>query len=96
MEDSTTEATRASVNRKVDSFVEGDLEYATEILSTLWEIAYQDRDLKAPANTLSTVGLFQFCLLTRECSLHILTPDHAGHQPYPLDLCENRTHQVNS
>ena len=82
MEDSTTEATRASVDKKVDSFVEGDLEYATEILSTLWEIAYQDRDVKAPANTSSAVSQFQFYLLARdmrECSLRILTLDHASH-----------------
>ena len=99
MEDSTTETTRASVHNKIDSFVKGDLEHATEILSALWEIAYEDRDIKAPANTLSAVSSFQFCLLVhvmRECSLHIPPPDHAGREPRPLGHCEDRTHQVDS
>jgi hypothetical protein len=51
MEDSTTETTRASVDKKIDSFVEGDLEHATEMLSALWEIANKDGDVKAPSNT---------------------------------------------
>jgi len=51
MEDSTTESTRISVNQMIDSFVEGDLDYATEMLSALWEIANKDGDVKAPSNT---------------------------------------------
>ncbi|KAF9646805.1 hypothetical protein BDM02DRAFT_3118097, partial [Thelephora ganbajun] len=49
MEDSTTETTRASVDKKIDSFVEGDLEYATEMLSALWEIANKEGDITAPS-----------------------------------------------
>ena len=99
MEDSTTETTRASVDKKIDSFVEGDLEHATEILSALWEIAYNDRDIKASENTPSAVSPFQFCLLarvTRERSSHIPAPDHADHEPCPLGLREDRAHQVDS
>jgi len=71
------EATCASVDEKVESFAEGDLEYATEILSALWEIASKDGDIKAPTNTPSPVSQFQFCLLprdTRECSLRVTSP----------------------
>ena len=57
VEDSTTEKTRASVDKMIDSFVEGDLEHATEILSALWEIANKDGDIKAPSNTSPAVGL---------------------------------------
>lgn len=56
MEDATTESTRASVDNKIDSFVEGDLDYATEMLSTLWEIANKDGDIKAPSNTAPAVS----------------------------------------
>ena len=51
VEDSTTEITRISVEKKIDSFGKGDLEYATEILSALWEIANKDGDIKAPSST---------------------------------------------
>jgi hypothetical protein len=63
MEDLTTEATRISVNKKIDNFVEGDLEHATEMLCALWEIANTDGDIKAPSNTLPVVSPFRFYLL---------------------------------
>lgn len=63
MEDSTTEATRASVDEKIDSFAEGDLEHATEILSALWEIVNNDGDITAPSSTPpSSVSRFGFVL----------------------------------
>ena len=76
-ENSTMEATCASVDEKVESFAEGDLEYATEILSALWEIASKDGDIRAPASTSSAVSQFQFCIfprVMRKCSLHITSP----------------------
>ena len=57
MEDSTMATTRVRVNRKVDSFVEGDLEHATEVLSALWEIANKGDDIKPAENTSSIVSL---------------------------------------
>ena len=77
MEDSTTETTRASVDKKIDNFVEGDLEHATEMLSALWEIANKDGDIKAPSNASPAVSLFWLCLLTyvmREFLLHVIRP----------------------
>ena len=77
MEDSTMEATRISVDKKIDSFAEGDLEYAAEMLSALWEIANKDGDIKAPANTSSTVSPFRFRLLPhvmQERSLYVNRP----------------------
>jgi hypothetical protein len=77
MEDLTTEATRVSVNKKIDNFVEGDLEHATEMLCALWEIANTDGDIKFPLNTLPAVSLFRFWLLLsviREHSPHITKP----------------------
>lgn len=67
------EATGANVDEKVESFAEGDLEHATEILSALWEIANKDGEIKAPENTSPAVSQFRFCLLPRimrGCSLH--------------------------
>ena len=49
MEDS--EATRASVDKKIDKFVEGNLEHGAEILSALWEIMNKDGDINAPSST---------------------------------------------
>jgi hypothetical protein len=63
MEDATTESTRINVDKKIDSFVEGDLEYATEMLSALWEIANKDGDIAAPSNTTPAVsrsGFFSY------------------------------------
>jgi len=74
MEDSTTETTRASVDKKIDSFVEGDLEYVTEMLSALWRIANKDGDINAPSNASPAVSL-SFCILLhamRERLLHII------------------------
>lgn len=58
MEDSTTEMIRARVETKIDNFAKGDLEHATEILLTLLEIANNDGDVEAPANTSFTVSGF--------------------------------------
>jgi len=77
MEDSKTETTQVSVDKKIDSFVEGDLEYATEMLCTLWEIANEDKDIEAPSNVSPAVSLFWHCRLTyimRECLLHVIRP----------------------
>ena len=63
MEDSTTEATLAGVDEKIDSFVEGDLEHAAEMLSTLWETVNKDGNIKTLSGTLPSVSPFRFCLL---------------------------------
>ena len=71
MEDATTETTRASVDNKIDSFVAGDLEHATEIFSALWEIVNKDGNIAAPSKTSPAVSPFRSFPLsnvTRECS----------------------------
>ena len=57
MEDSTTEATRASVDKMIDSFGDGDLEHATEMLSALWDIVNEDNDIKVPSSGSTSVSL---------------------------------------
>ena len=95
MEDSTTETTRARVDKKIDSFVEGDLEHAAEMLSTLWEIVNKDGDIKAPANASSTVSPFRFSLFHVSCgNAHSTSSGHKGHESRSLGLCPGRTHQV--
>ena len=76
MEDSTTEITRASVEKKIDSFVDGDLAHATETLSALWEIVNKDGDIKAPSNNPPSVSLFRsrsLSGLTRQYLLHMIS-----------------------
>ena len=74
MDDSTTEATRASVDMKIDSFVKGDLEHAVEAVSALLEIANKTGDIVAPSNTSPAVSPFHFLLpgIIRECLLRII------------------------
>jgi len=60
MEDSTTEETRARIEEKIDSFYEGDLEHATEVLSALWEIVNKDGNIAAPSKSSPSVGPFPF------------------------------------
>ena len=95
MEDSTTEKTRASINKKIDNFTEEGLEHAAEMLSALWEVANKDGDVKAPVNTSSAVSLFRFYLLHLSCGgTHFTSPDHADHESRTLVLREARAHQV--
>jgi len=72
---STTETTRASFDNKVDSFAKGELEHATEMLSTLWGIINRGGEIKVPLNTSPAVspGL-AFFSVARECSLHTVRP----------------------
>lgn len=46
----SADATRVKVDQKIDSFAEGDLEHATEMLSALWKIANKDGNISAPSN----------------------------------------------
>ena len=62
MEDSTTEATRVSFDKKTDSFAEGDLEHATEVLSALWEVVNSDGEIEAPSSTPSIVSPLEFAI----------------------------------
>ena len=63
MNNSTMETTRASFEKKIDSFAKGELEHATEMLSTLWGIINKDGEIKAPLNTSPAVSLFRACFL---------------------------------
>ena len=65
------EATHASVDRKVGSFAKGELDHATEMLSTLWGIITRGGEIKVPLNTSPPVGPgLAFPSIARECSLH--------------------------
>ena len=96
MEDSTTETTRASVDKKIDSFAEGDLEHATEMLSALLEIVNKDNDVNAPSNTpaVSHSRFPPFLALCRD--VYFAQLGHTGHKPCLSDFCEYRAHQVDS
>jgi len=74
MEDSTAETIGASVDKKIDSFIEEGLDHATEMLSALMKFTNVHSDIKAIAITSSSVSRFHFCLLmrgVRECSLYV-------------------------
>jgi len=72
---STREKTCVSFDNKVDSFAKGELEHATEMLSTLWGIINRDGEIKVPLNTSPAVspGL-AFFRVAQECSPHTIRP----------------------
>ena len=50
MEDSTMEATCASVDKKIDFFAGEELEHASEIAFALLKVANKDGDVTSPAD----------------------------------------------
>ena len=68
MEDSTGQKIRAEVETKIKSFAKGDLEHATEVLSALWEIANNDRIIKAPSDAEHIVSPYWLCCLCERAS----------------------------
>ena len=74
MEDSIAETIRANVGKKIDSFVEGDLEHAAELISALWEIADKEGDIKPASNPELAVSFSLFCLAQESLILHIRRP----------------------
>ena len=63
LENSTAEATRASVDKKIDIFVKGELAHAREAVFSLLKIASGHKDVTSPANTSSAVSSIKFCPL---------------------------------
>ena len=54
-ENSTTEATRTSVNKQVDTFIKEAPEHATEIVLALLEVAGEDNRFRSREATQSSV-----------------------------------------
>ena len=78
MEDSTTETIRASVDNKIDRFVQGDLKHAAEMLTALWDSANAGGDVEAPAGAALTVShprILPFCV---RCSSALHMTSSAG------------------
>jgi len=97
MEDSTREATLVRVDEKVDSFYEGDLEHAAEVLSALWGIVNKDGDITTPSSASPAVSRSLFWPSPSVIlDAHLEQPGRAGHESCPLGLREDRTHRLNS
>jgi hypothetical protein len=60
-----TEAVRVRVEGKINSFVEGDLDHATEILSALWKTANEDGLTTTPWTPSQDVSSLFICFLPR-------------------------------
>ncbi|KAF9785437.1 hypothetical protein BJ322DRAFT_830823 [Thelephora terrestris] len=54
--DDSTEATRTSIEKKIDSFGEGNLEHAAEMVSALWKKVNTEGEVTAPSNTSSAAA----------------------------------------
>ena len=59
-----TDKTCVQVGKKIDSFAEGSLEHATEMLSAFWKTVSGDGGVETPSNTSSPVRLSQLRLLS--------------------------------
>ena len=82
--DSTAETTRINFNKKVDRFVKGELEHASEMLSALLEIVSRDGDITAPSGASPAVSLFQylfFSSVAQECLFHMIRPHRSRALP---------------
>ena len=88
-------ATRVRVEKKIDSFVEGDLEHATETLSSLWKIANKDGNITAPSNSSPAVSSLFACILpSATCGAYSTISGRAGHESRSLALCQDCAHKV--
>lgn len=55
----STDTIRLNVEKKIDSFAGGNLDHATEVVTTLWKIGNKDGNITAPVNgTSPTVSNF--------------------------------------
>lgn len=79
------ETTRASVEEQIGSFAEGDLEYAKDMLSALWDIASKDGGATAPSNAPSGVSSLQSPPSSLLRSTSLLGP--TGFESCSLGLC---------
>ena len=94
MEDSTTEATRASVNEQIDIFAKEAPEQAAEIALALLKIAEEDGVTESPAHTESLFvsstqcrPLLGFMLSARSA----LSGHSAGYELCQMGVCESGT-----
>ena len=67
----SADATRVKVDKKIDSFAEGDLEHATEMLAALWKIANKDGTIAAPSNVTPAVSSVYLYLLPLGSLSHV-------------------------
>lgn len=56
-------ATEINLDKKIDSFFEGDLEDGAEVLSALWEILNRGGNINAPSNASPSVSQIRFSSL---------------------------------
>ena len=88
------ETTRASFDRKIDSFTEGELEHATEMLSTLWRIVKKP-GITAPSNSPATESVPALPSLVLHGGAHTTPQVRSGsHKSRKLGSCGDRPHQV--
>ena len=68
-EDATMEATRARIDEEIDSFYQGNLEHAAEVLSALWEIVNRGGNTTGPPSVSppQAVSRFRFRPLGALC-----------------------------
>ena len=55
----STEATGTSVQKKMDTFIKGDLEHARDMIPLLWKIVTGDGNVKPPSRTSPAVSLLR-------------------------------------
>ena len=87
-----TETTRASFDKKIDSFVKGELEHVTEMLSTFWDVINKSDDITIPSNSPYVLALISLMLHGGTHSNPQVRS--RGRESRKLESCEDRPHQV--
>ena len=93
-EGTMTEATRATVQERIGNFAEGDLEYAKDMLSALWEIANEDTSATAPPSPSPGVSLFWLAFFSSPILKYTSSPGQTGFESCSLGRRQISAYQV--
>lgn len=92
-----TETTRATFDKKIDSFAEGGLEHVAGMLSTLWEIVNKPGDITGPSKSRVAKSVPSLPALVLRGDAHsTLQVGFRSRKSRQLDGCEDCPHKVDS
>ena len=91
----STETTRASFDKKLDSFAEGELEHVAGMLSALWRVVNKPGGITVPSNPTPAESVPALTSLVLHGGVHSIPQVRSrGRESRKLDSCEDRSHQV--
>ena len=92
----SAETTRTGFEKKIDSYVDGELEHVAEMFSAVWEVITKPGGIKVPSNSPPAESVPASPSLVLHGGTHSTPQVRPGsHEPRKLGSCEDRPHQVN-